>query len=95
MGSCCGPSFDPDTLYPRNVNLDDDRTVNIYQSETGDVGCVVWDAAIVLAKFYEHMSYMKPEVDSSNSTLPPGDLSKCGYFVPVLFTFSLNFWLSL
>ena len=94
MGSC-GASFDPDFLYPRSSDLDDDRTVNIYQSETGDVGCVVWDAAIVLAKFYEHMSYMKPEVDSSNSTLPPGDLSKCGYFVPVLFTFSLNFWLSL
>ena len=94
MGSC-GASFDPDFLYPRSSDFDDDRTVNIYQSETGDVGCVVWDAAIVLAKFYEHMSYMKPEVDSSNSTLPPGDLSKCGYFVPVLFTFSLNFWLSL
>lgn len=49
-------SFDPKSLYPRVMELDDGRTVDVYQSELGDVGCVVWDAAIVLSKFYELMS---------------------------------------
>lgn len=52
----CGQSFDPTTLYPRSSELEDGRVVEIYQSEIGDVGCVVWDAAIVLAKFYEHLA---------------------------------------
>lgn len=47
--------FEPDRLYPRVTDLDDGRTVSIYQSEIGDVGCVVWDAAIVLAKYFEHL----------------------------------------
>lgn len=61
------PSFDPGSLYPRSSDLDDDRTVNIYQSEIGDVGCVVWDAAIVLAKFYEHMMNIAIPEDQAGS----------------------------
>ncbi len=28
-------------------------SLNIYQAYIGDVGCVVWDAALVLAKYLE------------------------------------------
>lgn len=52
-------AFDEHELYNRDFELDDERTLSIYQSYIGDVGCVVWDAAIVLGKFYEHLYQLK------------------------------------
>jgi hypothetical protein len=34
-----------------------DKTIRIKQLYVGDVGCVVWDAAIVLCKFLENKYY--------------------------------------
>ena len=34
-----------------------DKTIRIKQLYIGDVGCVVWDAAIVLCKFLENTYY--------------------------------------
>ena len=31
--------------------------LNIHQYSIGDVGCVVWDAALVLVKFLENLSF--------------------------------------
>lgn len=67
MANC----FDANSLYARTMELDDNRSVKVYQSEVGDVGCVVWDAAIVLSKFYELLSMSKPmctETQSSDQT---------------------------
>lgn len=38
-----------------------DKVLRINQLYIGDVGCVVWDAALVLAKFLEHPKYFPPE----------------------------------
>jgi len=46
-------SFDISKLFVREFERSDDSILNIYQSAVGDVGCVVWDAAIVLASFLE------------------------------------------
>lgn len=42
-----------DKLFTRELERNDDGIVKISQSEIGDVGCVVWDAAIVLSKYLE------------------------------------------
>ncbi|XP_046374633.2 protein N-lysine methyltransferase METTL21D-like [Haliotis rufescens] len=42
-----------DKLFTRELERNDDEIVKISQSEIGDVGCVVWDAAIVLSKYLE------------------------------------------
>ncbi|KAK7021978.1 hypothetical protein SK128_006312 [Halocaridina rubra] len=41
-------------MFIREVEFEDiDKSLSIYQENEGDVGCVVWDAAIVLAKYLE------------------------------------------
>ena len=46
-------SFQPDKLFVREFERRDGSVLKINQSEIGDVGCVVWDAAMVLAAFLE------------------------------------------
>lgn len=75
-------SFDPESLYPRCTDLDDGGTVSIYQSTVGDVGCVVWDAAIVMAKFYEHLlKYPSAQVtgDGGDNKVKSGKLLGIAY----------------
>ncbi|WAQ94414.1 MT21D-like protein [Mya arenaria] len=40
-------------IFTRDLERNDDKVLKLKQYETGDVGCVVWDAAIVLAKYFE------------------------------------------
>jgi len=41
-------------MFEREIRLDtSDLVVRIDQQETGDVGCVVWDACLVLAKYLD------------------------------------------
>lgn len=40
-------------LFVREFERKDDKILKISQSGLGDVGCVVWDAAIVLASYLE------------------------------------------
>ena len=42
-----------ENLFVREFERKDDTTLIINQCEIGDVGCVVWDAAIVLASYLE------------------------------------------
>ncbi|KAL4228107.1 hypothetical protein ACF0H5_013542 [Mactra antiquata] len=45
--------MDMNKVYVREIERNDEKKLKIYQSEIGDVGCVVWDAAIVLSKYLE------------------------------------------
>ena len=38
-------------MFSREICITDDVTIEIDQIEEGDTGVVVWDAAIVLAKY--------------------------------------------
>ena len=42
-----------DRLFVREFDRKDGSVLMIKQSEVGDVGCVVWDAAIVLSCYME------------------------------------------
>ncbi|XP_027028195.1 protein-lysine methyltransferase METTL21D isoform X1 [Tachysurus fulvidraco] len=39
--------------FVREIEKNDGSVLKVYQCSTGDVGCVVWDAAIVLSKYLE------------------------------------------
>lgn len=46
--------------FVREIEKNDGCVLNIKQCYLGDVGCVVWDAAIVLAKYLETKSFHDP-----------------------------------
>ena len=46
------PITESDTFI-REIEKNNGDLVKIHQLEIGDVGCVVWDAALVLAKYLE------------------------------------------
>ena len=52
-------------LFVREFDRKDDKVIKINQSGIGDVGCVVWDAAIVLASYLETDDFM--DQDGSNT----------------------------
>uniref|UniRef100_A0AAY4A7I3 Uncharacterized protein n=1 Tax=Denticeps clupeoides TaxID=299321 RepID=A0AAY4A7I3_9TELE len=45
--------FQEDRYFVREIEKNDGRVLRLNQCSKGDVGCVVWDAAIVLAKYLE------------------------------------------
>ena len=42
------------------------RVLRLYQDFVGDVGCVVWDAALVLGRFLENKTFFPSDYWSSN-----------------------------
>lgn len=46
--------------FVRDIERNDGCTLNINQCYQGDVGCVVWDAAIVLSKYLETKHFHDP-----------------------------------
>lgn len=42
-----------DGLFIREFERNDHKTLSIFQKYIGDVGCVVWDAALVLSSYIE------------------------------------------
>ncbi|XP_041361341.1 protein-lysine methyltransferase METTL21D-like [Gigantopelta aegis] len=48
-----------DNLFVREIERNDGKTLKINQSEIGDVGCVVWDAALVLTKYLETNDFQR------------------------------------
>lgn len=46
-------SFDLSRLFVRQYERNDNKLLQFHQCEVGDVGCVVWDAALVLSKYLE------------------------------------------
>lgn len=63
--SCYVPSFD------REIECGGKgRLLHIRQLYLGDVGCVVWDAALVLAKFLENETYISSLTQSGEVKAP-------------------------
>ena len=52
--------------FTRELEIND-KTIRIKQLYIGDVGCVVWDAAIVLCKFLENENYFPAPADEVGS----------------------------
>lgn len=46
--------------FIREIEKNDGRVLRLRQCCKGDVGCVVWDAAIVLAKYLETKRFCDP-----------------------------------
>ncbi|KAI3367741.1 hypothetical protein L3Q82_026581 [Scortum barcoo] len=46
--------------FVREIERNDGRSLKVKQCYMGDVGCVVWDAAIVLAKYLETRQFYDP-----------------------------------
>lgn len=49
-----------DDYFVREVEKNDGCALRVKQCYLGDVGCVVWDAAIVLAKYLETKQFYDP-----------------------------------
>lgn len=52
------------SYFVREIEKNDGCILKIKQCHKGDVGCVVWDAAIVLAKYLEKTSDPASEVNT-------------------------------
>ena len=48
------------SYFVREIEKNDGCVLKLKQCHKGDVGCVVWDAAIVLAKYLETRSFKDP-----------------------------------
>ena len=55
---------DPKNLFVREFTQKNDTVLVINQCEVGDVGCVVWDAALVLSSYLETKDFQ----DNSGQT---------------------------
>ncbi|TSO25208.1 Protein-lysine methyltransferase METTL21D [Bagarius yarrelli] len=53
------------THFVREIEKNDGSVLKIYQYSKGDVGCVVWDAAIVLSKYLETKQFCNSASGSS------------------------------
>ncbi|XP_074656634.1 protein N-lysine methyltransferase METTL21D-like [Tubulanus polymorphus] len=60
--------MDPKHIFVREFEKDDGSILKINQYEIGDVGCVVWDAALVLSSFLETGNLRKYYADKPLST---------------------------
>ena len=49
--------MDKTKLFVRELERNDGKLLTLNQYEIGDVGCVVWDAAIVLSKYFESQDF--------------------------------------
>lgn len=48
------------TYFMREIEKNDGSVLKLKQCYLGDVGCVVWDAAIVLSKYLETKRFFDP-----------------------------------
>ena len=56
------------SLFERELERTDGRVLRISQCYIGDVGCVVWDAAIVLCHYLESSDF----IDESGTNILKG-----------------------
>uniref|UniRef100_A0A096LV13 Valosin containing protein lysine (K) methyltransferase n=1 Tax=Poecilia formosa TaxID=48698 RepID=A0A096LV13_POEFO len=54
------PEIDNSKYFVREIEKNDGCVLRMKQCYIGDVGCVVWDAAIVLAKYLETKTFYDP-----------------------------------
>ena len=62
----CSLLLDEEHIFTRDFERHDGSSLSVNQCQIGDVGCVVWDAAIVLASYLESKDFR--QTDSSNIT---------------------------
>ncbi|KAJ8288800.1 hypothetical protein COCON_G00014590 [Conger conger] len=60
MAAPLGDSGD-ENYFVREIEKNDGCCLQMKQCSTGDVGCVVWDAAIVLSKYLETRQFYEPQ----------------------------------
>lgn len=48
--------------FVREIEKNNEEVIKIHQLEIGDVGCVVWDAALVLSKYFETEDFFKGQL---------------------------------
>ncbi|XP_062863666.1 protein-lysine methyltransferase METTL21D [Trichomycterus rosablanca] len=51
---------DLNNYFVREIEKNDGSVIKVFQCSKGDVGCVVWDAAIVLSKYLETEQFNNP-----------------------------------
>ncbi|XP_065144728.1 protein N-lysine methyltransferase METTL21D [Paramisgurnus dabryanus] len=51
--------------FVREIEKNNGSVLRMYQCSKGDVGCVVWDAAIVLSKYLETQQFYNVQSDAS------------------------------
>ncbi|KAK2826092.1 hypothetical protein Q5P01_020306 [Channa striata] len=51
--------------FVREIEKNDGRSIKVNQCYLGDVGCVVWDAAIVLSKYLETKQFYDPSLGTN------------------------------
>ena len=61
----------PDSGFIRELQCAQ-RTLRIHQLYIGDEGCVVWDAALVLARFLENERFFPPKYWKNRKVLELG-----------------------
>lgn len=64
-------AIDLTKTFIREFERKDGSSLSIHQCEIGDVGCVVWDAAIVLSSYLQTEDFT-PEILSGASTIELG-----------------------
>ena len=64
--------IDLKNVFIREIERNDGSALKINQSAVGDVGCVVWDAALVLSKYLETSDFDNGEKWRDKSVLELG-----------------------
>ncbi|KAI4889195.1 hypothetical protein NFI96_012970 [Prochilodus magdalenae] len=63
---------DTSSYFIREIEKNDGSVLKMYQCSKGDVGCVVWDAAIVLSKYLETEQLRNSQTWSCKKTVELG-----------------------
>ncbi|KAL6477753.1 hypothetical protein MHYP_G00135880 [Metynnis hypsauchen] len=63
---------DASSYFVREIEKNDGSVLKMYQCSKGDVGCVVWDAAIVLSKYLETEQCCSSQTWSSKKAVELG-----------------------
>ncbi|XP_062605453.1 protein N-lysine methyltransferase METTL21D-like [Saccostrea cucullata] len=63
--------------FVREIETNTDEVLCIHQLEVGDVGCVVWDAALVLSKYMETPDFKNGELLQGKKILELGAGTGC------------------
>lgn len=63
--------------FVREVETNKGEILKIHQLEVGDVGCVVWDAALVLSKYLETPDFKNGELLKGKEILELGAGTGC------------------
>ena len=66
-----------ENTFVREIETNKTDILKIHQLEVGDVGCVVWDAALVLSKYLETPDFDKGRLLKGKKILELGSGTGC------------------